>query len=96
MGRVSIEVTDDFRAKMAVRAAETGHDSVEAYLTWLAYEDADSEDFGAPTHLRPQSAERLEEMLLQAMKSPIVEVTPAFWEEKRQKLREKFGKSQGQ
>ena len=91
MTRLSIDIPDDLRAKMELRAAETGHASLEAYLAWLAREDADSVDYGAPAHLQPQSIEHLEAMLLESMKTPGREMTAADWDEKRRRLNEKYG-----
>ena len=91
MATVSIDISDELRAKMQERAADTGHSTVEQYIEWLIREDTVSIDFGAPEHLKVKSQEQLEAMLEQAMQTPAREMTAADWAEKKRKLIEKYG-----
>ena len=91
MATVSIDISDELRAKMQERAADTGHSTIEQYIEWLIREDADSVDFGAPDHLEVQLPEQLEAMLDHAMQTPAREMTAADWAEKKRKLIAKYG-----
>jgi hypothetical protein len=74
MARISIELPEDLKAKVEVRAAESGHRDVGTYIESLIRADADDafEDPGAPSLIR----ERMEG-------GPSVELTPQFWKSLR-------------
>ena len=93
MTRLSINIPDELRSKMQARAAATGHDTLEQYLEWLVRADAEQVvDHGAPPHLRIASRQHLESLLQEAIASPPREMTPADWDEKRQRLIERHRK----
>jgi hypothetical protein len=85
MARISIELPEDLKAKVEVRAAESGHQDVGAYIEHLIRADADdSEDPGAPAHLTFRSREELEAIIAERLEGgPSIEVTPQFWKSLR-------------
>jgi hypothetical protein len=87
MARLSIELPDDVKAKAEIRAAESGHQTVEAYLASLIRADADGagEDFGAPASLTFKSQKQLETMLLEGLASPASDMTGADWADLKRK-----------
>jgi hypothetical protein len=86
MARISIELPEDLKAKVEVRAAESGHRDVGAYIESLIRADADdaSEDPGAPAHLTFSNREELEAIISERLEGgPSIEVTPQFWKSLR-------------
>ena len=77
MAITTIRLPDDVKRIADDRAAESGYTDASAYVRALILADAD----------QPISAE-LEEHLLRARKTPAIEVTPEFREEKYRKLDE--------
>lgn len=89
MTRLSINLTDDLTAKVAVRAAESGHNSIEQYVEALLRSDAEAtgNDLDGPEHLRVDSENELESVLLARIgKGQPVEATPAFWQSLRDRV----------
>lgn len=93
MTRVSIDLPDDLSEKVATRAAESGHGSIEEYVEALLRSDAEGEDpkdIGGPGALHVEDDEELERLLLSRVGSgrPI-EATPEFWQSFRDRLASK-------
>lgn len=91
MVSLNIQLPEELRARVAARAAESGHSSVEQYVEALLRADADpsAEDPGAPEHLRFGTEQDVEAMLLSRLdKGGTVEATPEFWEALRQRIRQ--------
>jgi hypothetical protein len=78
MATLLLSLTEDDRRKAESRARELGYATLEAYLHALLASDIES----------PVSDE-IEEELLQALKSPSRELTPADWDAKRRHLIER-------
>ena len=97
MSRHSINLPPDLEAKVAARAAESGHATIEDYLESLVRADADvvSEDYGAPPHLHVSSRDQLEQLLSERMDDdqPPIEATPELWESLRRRVRAKHGEA---
>lgn len=93
MARLSIELPEDLRAKAEVRAAESGHKTVEDYLAALVKADANGagEDYGAPPGLVFHTQKQLEAMLLEGIASPASEMTAVDWQELKRRVREGRG-----
>jgi plasmid stability protein len=85
MATLTIELPDDLRRRIDVRAAEGGYARVEDYLRDFILVNTET-DSGA----EPISPE-LEARLLRALDTPLREMTGADWDEKRRALAEKFG-----
>ena len=89
MSRLSIELSDELRAKAESRAAEGGHPSLEAYVHSLLRADTGGhQDFGAPSRQTFGDDDAvLAAMLREGLASgPAAELTDADWERKRQRL----------
>ena len=95
MSRHSIDLPPDLEAKVATRAAETGHATIAEYLESLVRADADGIDHGAPPHLHIADQEELEKLLLERLNDdqPPTEVTPELWESLRRRVRAKRGEA---
>jgi hypothetical protein len=78
MATLQLTLSDDERRLAETRAKELGFKSVEAYAQSLISADVEL----------PISQE-LEAELLAAMKTPLREMTPADWDEKRRRLIER-------
>jgi hypothetical protein len=78
MATLQLTLSDDERRLAETRAKELGFKSVEAYAQSLIAADVEL----------PISQE-LEAELLAAMKTPLREMTPADWDEKRRRLIER-------
>jgi hypothetical protein len=97
MSRHSIDLPPDLEAKVATRAAESGHATIEEYLESLVRADAAGvgEDYGAPEHLRVTSEAQLEKLLAERLDDdePLIEATPELWESLRRRVRAKRGEA---
>jgi hypothetical protein len=82
MSSVNLNLPEQQFREAKARAAELGYPSVEAYITSLVAADVEM-----------PISEELEAELLQALKTPAREFTPADWDEKRRRLIEKFSKA---
>ena len=92
MTRVSIDLPDDLSRKVAARAAESGHGSIEEYVESLLRSDAEGEAdaFGGPDALHVENDEELERLLLSRVGGgQPVEATPEFWQSFRNRLASK-------
>ena len=93
MTRLSIDLPEDVKSRLAARAARSGHASVEEYAAALLRADADepADEYGAPTHLTYRSDAELEALLLVRASddSPGVEATPEFWEDLKRRVAER-------
>ena len=89
MPPLNIQLRQDCRSKAEARAAEAGHDSVEAYVAALVRADVGEEKFGAPDHLTVSDDAALEALLTRRLEStdPGIEATPEFWEKLREEAR---------
>lgn len=90
MGKVSIELPAELKQKVLIRAAETGHTSVEQYVEDLIRADAEGagEGPGAPESLRISSLEQTEALLLERLEGgDSIEATPEFWQNLRRHAR---------
>jgi hypothetical protein len=92
MARLTFELPEDLKNKVAARAVESGHASVEQYVEALVRADADDAeyaDFGGPDHLRIGSADELEARLLHSLEEggPSIEATPDFWNALKDRVR---------
>lgn len=76
MKHVTIELTDAQQARLEEFAAQDGHASVRDYVAALI--DADA---------RAKAQERLEEMLLEGLRSPSLAWTPELMDEIRRAAR---------
>ena len=87
MARFSIELPEDLKAKAEVRAAESGHQSVEDYLTSLIRADANgaAADYGAAHGLTFHSQDQLEAMLSEGLASPASEMSTDDWADLRRR-----------
>jgi antitoxin ParD1/3/4 len=86
MGKLSIELPAGLKQKVLIRAAETGHTSVEQYVEDLVRADAEGagEDPGAPESVRINSLEQTEALLLERLEGgDSIEATPEFWQNLR-------------
>jgi plasmid stability protein len=88
MTRLSIDLPEDVKARLEVRAARSGHANVEEFVQALlraesetSYDDDDGE--AGPQHLAYQTEEQLEALLLRRVEDPRagIEATPEFWAE---------------
>ncbi|MEA2712019.1 MAG: hypothetical protein QOF78_4620 [Phycisphaerales bacterium] len=99
MSRHSINLPPELEAKVATRAAESGHATIEEYLESLVRADADDigEDYGAPEHLRVTNEAQLEQLLAERLDDdqPLIEATPELWEGLRNRVRAKRGGGAG-
>jgi hypothetical protein len=86
MTRLSIPISDDIKAKLEARAAQSGHPSLESYVNALVLEDAQMIDYGAPDHLRIRSREHLESLVQEGLNSPASEMSASDWDRMRQNL----------
>jgi hypothetical protein len=88
MARLSIDVPDDLRAKVEVRASEAGYANVEAYVEALLRADLEPVDV---------EDDDIEALLLERIDStePGVEVTPQFVEQFKQQQAERRKRSGG-
>ena len=95
MSRHSIDLPKDLEAKVATRAAESGHASIEEYLASLVRADADGVDYGAPAHLHITNEDQLEELLAERLgdDQPPTQATPELWESLRRRVRAKRGEA---
>jgi hypothetical protein len=95
MSRHSIDLPPELEAKVAVRAAESGHATIEEYLESLVRADADvaEEDHGSPSHLHVSSRDELEQLLAERLEDdqPPIEPTAELWESLRERVRAKHG-----
>ena len=82
MSAIELRLSDDDFRRAQARAAELGYKSVAAYVESLIRTDVEL----------PVS-EEIEAKVLEALKSPGREVTPADWEERRRRLTERFGQA---
>ena len=78
MPTLQLTLSDDERSRAETRAKELGFPSVEAYAQSLIATDVEL-----------PISEELEAELLAAMKTPVRDMTPADWDEKRQRLIER-------
>lgn len=97
MARITLELPEDIRSKLEIRAAESGRKTVEEHVAALIQADlqrkADrDEDYGAPDDLNVRSAEDLEAKLVQGMNSPAREMTEAGWDEMERRLIERHSR----
>ena len=88
MARLTLDRPQELQAKLRVRAAETGHETIEGYVQALLQSDADAagvseeEEYGAPEHLTVRSQEDLEAKLLEGLESgPATEMTSQDWDD---------------
>ncbi|MDB5323007.1 MAG: Addiction module antitoxin [Phycisphaerales bacterium] len=91
MARLTLDLPDDLRSKLQVRADETGHGSIEEHIAALIRADVGqsnlaNEDHGAPEHLTIRSRENLEAKLVEGLQSPAAEMTPADWDDMRRRF----------
>jgi antitoxin ParD1/3/4 len=94
MPRLTLDLPQDLQSKLQVRAAETGHETVEGYVQALLRSDADAsaaaevdDNLGAPAHLTVDSQEQLEAKLLEGLDSgPATEMTAGDWDDIRQEV----------
>jgi hypothetical protein len=75
MSALTITLPEDLQRMAHTRASSIGYKTVADYVGALILADAGE----------PISAE-LEEHLLKALKTPSIEVTPAYWQEQKRKL----------
>ena len=85
MAMLSIQLPDGLRSRVEVRAAESGFDSVEAYVQAMLLADA----AGGPV----VDSEQLEALLLERLEGPFVEADEADFQQIRQKLHKRLGQS---
>lgn len=84
MTQLSINISDELKAKIETRAAEAGYPTLEQYVQSVLRKDADPEDFGAPEHLKLESRQQLEMLLKEALASPAREMNASDWVQMRQ------------
>ena len=72
MVRLNIVLSEDLKQQLEARASESGHASVEDYVTTLILADANgaSADYGAPAGQVVHTQAQLEQMLLERLVSP--------------------------
>ena len=88
MARLTLDLPQELQAKLRVRAAETGHETIEGYVQALLQSDADAagvsegEDYPSPEHLTVRSQEDLAAKLLEGLESgPATEMTSQDWDD---------------
>jgi len=88
MARLTLELPQELQAKLRVRAAETGHETIEGYVRALLQSEAEAaevsggEEYGGPPHLTVDSKEELEAKLLEGLNSgPATEMTSEDWDD---------------
>ena len=92
MIRLNVDLTDEMKRKAELRAAESGHASLENYVQSLLRADTDGveePDPGAPSHLHVASDDELESLLLSRLDNgePSIEPSPEFWEAMKARAR---------
>lgn len=87
MANISITVSAEIKAHAEVRAAESGCASVEEYVEQLLQRDAGGED---------EFDEELEQLLLERLDGPSVEMNAADFAQMREKFRRHLDGQQGQ
>lgn len=98
MARLSIQLPEDLRSKLAARAAEAGHATVDQYVEALVRADVGvEEEFGAPGHLTVNNDSEVEALLLERLEStePGIEATPEFWAKLRNEAAARRGAGTG-
>jgi hypothetical protein len=95
MSRHNINLPPELEAKVATRAAESGHATIEEYLESLVRADADGVDYGAPAHLHVTDEKQLERLLSERIgdDQPLIEALPELWEDLRRRVRAKRGEA---
>ena len=85
MATLSIQLPDGLRSRVEARAAESGFDSVEAYVQAMLLADA----AGGPV----VDGEQLESLLLDRLDGPFIEADEADFQQMRQKLQARLGQA---
>jgi hypothetical protein len=85
MAAVRIDLADDVRSRIATRAAEGGFPSVEAYIEALLVADA-----AGPS----MSDSAVEQLLLNRVNGPFVEMDDADFRQMREKLKDRLERGQ--
>jgi hypothetical protein len=84
MTRLSIDLPDGLKSKLAERATQSGHTSVEDFvLAVLRVEAGEEADWGPPPGASFQTKAELDAILSERLNDPGpgIEATPAFWAE---------------
>jgi Arc/MetJ-type ribon-helix-helix transcriptional regulator len=94
MTRLMIDIPQDLEARLRVRALEGGYADAQDYVRALIEADTNgTAAVGAPEHVTFQNKADLERLLIEGINSgDSREITPAEWDEKRRKLRERYAK----
>lgn len=82
MAAMSIQLSDELQTRLRARAAESGFDSVEAYIEAMVRADA----MGGPVMDETQ----LESLLRSRMNGPFVETNAADFQQMREKLQKRL------
>ncbi len=80
--KIDLQLSEDDRKKVEARATELGYATPDDYVVSLVEAD-----------LEVPISEEVEVELLEAMKSPGREMTPADWQEQRRRLIARYGKA---
>lgn len=89
MTRVTLNLSDDLKARLETCAAAAGHASIEQYLQSVLHDLAD--DVGGPASLSFDSPDALEQLLTDRVGDTAsdVEATPQFWTNLKQQSQQR-------
>ena len=76
MQKITITLPDEAKEHLDSEIASGRHKTASDYLCHLVDEDR-----------KRQERSRVDKLLLEALNSPVEEVTPAFWQEMRERIR---------
>jgi hypothetical protein len=93
MVHLSIPISEDLQDKLKVRAEQSGHASVESYVSELVREDVEAVDYGAPPGIHVRSQDELSAAIAEGLRSPAREMTGTDWDKLRADLIAKDARS---
>jgi len=86
MVRINISLPEDLTEKLQALATESGYLTVESYIEALLRVEAQTEEFGAPSHLSARDRDQLDTLVREGLATPAREMISADWDQMRQQL----------